>query len=89
MLNYRNPVRQIEFMREVVSRLREGLKNYVETGEDVFPIHVSSYFYWRQKVNVHEVDYDELLADVVRTFDKSLAEIDQMRSCIENLRLRG
>ena len=89
MLNHRNPVRQIEFMREVVSRLREGLKNYVETGEDVFPIHVSSYFYWRQKVNVHEVDYDELLADVVRTFDKSLAEIDQMRSCIENLRLRG
>ena len=89
MLNYRNPVRQIEFMREVVSRLREGLKTYVETGEDVFPIHVSSYFYWRQKVNVHEVDYDELLADVVRTFDKSLAEIDQMRNCIENLRLRG
>lgn len=89
MLNYRNPVRQIEFMREVVSRLREGLKNYVETGEDVFPIHVSSYFYWRQKVNVHEVDYDEVLADVVRTFDKSLAEIDQMRNCIENLRLRG
>ena len=76
-------------MREVVSRLREGLKTYVETGEDVFPIHVSSYFYWRQKVNVHEVDYDELLADVVRTFDKSLAEIDQMRNCIENLRLRG
>ena len=89
MLNHRNPVRQIEFMREVVSRLREGLKTYVETGEDVFPIHVSSYFYWRQKVNVHEVDYDELLADVVRTFDKSLAEIDQMRNCIENLRLRG
>ena len=89
MLNYRNPVRQIEFMREVVSRLREGLKNYVETGEDVFPIHVSSYFYWRQKVSVHEVDYDELMADVVRTVDKSLAEIDQMRNCIENLRLQS
>ena len=89
MLNHRNPVRQIEFMREVVSRLREGLKTYVETGEDVFPIHVSSNFYWREKVNIHDVDYDELLADVVRTFDKSLAEIDQMRNCIENLRLRG
>ena len=88
MLNHRNPVRQIEFMREVVDRLRVGLENYVEKGEERFPIYYNSDSYWLEHINVHDVDYNEVLADVVRTFDRSLAEIDQMRNCIENLRLR-
>lgn len=86
MLNHRNPVRQIEFMREVVDRLRVGLENYVETGEDRFPIYYNSDSYWLEHTNVHDVDYNEVLADVVRTFDRSLAEIEQMRICIQNLR---
>jgi|11_taG_2_1085331.scaffolds.fasta_scaffold05645_2 hypothetical protein len=89
MLHHRNPVKQIEFMREVVDRLRVGLENYVEKGEERFPIYYHGDSYWLEHINVYDLNYDELLADVVRTFDKSLAEIDQMRNCIENLRLRG
>jgi hypothetical protein len=88
MLHHRNPVRQIEYMRQVVDRLRVGLENYVEKGEDRFPIYYHSDSYWLEHINVHEVDYNEVLADVVRTFDRSLAEIEQMRICIQNLNAR-
>lgn len=88
MIHHRKAVRQMRFMREVVDRLRLGLKGYVETGQERFPIYYHPDSYWLEHINVYDVDYDELLADVVRTLDKGMEEIEQLRLCSFNLRDR-
>jgi len=88
MIHHRKAVRQMQYMRQVVDRLRLWLKNYVETGQERFPIYYHPDSYCLEHINVYEIDYDELLADVVRTLDKGLEEIEQLRVCTFNLRDR-
>jgi hypothetical protein len=80
MLHHRKAVRQMQFMREIVDRLRLGLKSYVETGQESFPIYYKEDSYWLQNANVYDLDYDEILADVVRTLDKGMTEIEELRT---------
>lgn len=88
MLHHRKAIRQMQFMREIVDRLRVGLANYAENGQEKFPIFYHGDSYWMESMSVHDIDYDEVLSDIVDTLDKGIKEIVELQEANHTLRGR-
>ncbi len=88
MLQHRKAIRQMQFMREIVDRLRAGLTNYAENGQEKFPIFYHGDSYWMESMSVHDIDYDEVLSDIVDTLDKGIKEIVELQETNHTLRGR-